>query len=63
MHHSVVPNVFVISVLKVDKVLDAMGYAIYLFDIAHVIIDNLQFMLGSEPIGMDRFHAQDQVIF
>jgi len=47
---------------EVDKVLDAMGYAIYLFDIAHVIIDNLQFMLGSEPIGMDRFHAQDQVI-
>ena len=41
--------------------LDAMGYAVYVFDIAHVIIDNLQFMMGSDGAGTDRWQAQDQV--
>lgn len=45
------------------KVLDAMGHAVYIYDIAHVIIDNMQFMLGMSAGGaMDRFTAQDHVI-
>jgi twinkle protein len=49
-------------VAQVDKVLDAMGHAVYIYDIAHVIIDNVQFMMGlNMGAGMDRFHAQDLV--
>ena len=44
-----------------DKVLDAMGHAVYIYDIAHVIIDNMQFMLGSGNGALDRFSQQDQV--
>ena len=46
----------------VEKVLDAMGHAVYLYDIAHVIIDNVQFMLGTGASSLDRFYQQDQVI-
>ena len=46
----------------IEKVLDAMGHAVYVYDIAHVIIDNLQFMMGSSNIrSMDRFYVQDMV--
>ena len=48
---------------EIDKVLDAMGYAVYVYDIAHVIIDNLQFMMGSSGMRtLDRFYAQDLII-
>jgi twinkle protein len=47
---------------EIDKVLDAMGYAVYVYDIAHVIIDNLQFMMGSNMKSLDRYHAQDMII-
>ena len=52
------------GVQEIDKVLDAMGYAVYVYDIAHVIIDNLQFMMGSGPgmKSLDRYHAQDVII-
>ena len=38
-----------------------MAHAVYLYDIAHVIIDNLQFMMGSDRPVSDRFYYQDQV--
>ena len=47
---------------EVDKVLDAMGYAVYVYDIGHVIIDNLQFMMGSNLKTYDRYYAQDMII-
>ena len=47
---------------EVDKVLDAMGYAVYVYDIGHVIIDNLQFMMGSNLKTLDRYYAQDMII-
>ena len=37
-----------------------MAHAVYLYDIAHVIIDNMQFMMGMSN-SMDRFFAQDLV--
>ena len=46
----------------IDKVLDAMGYAVYVYDIAHVIIDNLQFMMGTDKGNLDRFYTQDLII-
>jgi len=43
-----------------------MSHAVYVHDIAHVIVDNLQFMLGvdSSPTStaIDRFYRQDVVI-
>ena len=47
----------------IDKVLDAMGHAVYLYDIHHVIIDNVQFMMGdSTATAMDRYFTQDKII-
>ena len=37
-----------------------MAHAVYIYDIAHVIIDNIQFMMGMSNIT-DRFYAQDMV--
>ena len=39
-----------------------MDHAVYVHDIAHVIIDNLQFMMGSGNGNIDKFTLQDQVI-
>lgn len=48
---------------EINKVLDAMAHAVYLYDIAHVIIDNLQFMMGTSSKGADRWLVQDEVSF
>ena len=47
---------------EVEKVLDAMAHAVYVHDIAHVIIDNIQFMVGSGSGNIDRFTKQDQCV-
>lgn len=42
-----------------------MSYAVYVHDISHIVIDNLQFMMGtssSEHSSMDRYYRQDQII-
>ena len=43
-----------------------MSHAVYVHDIAHVIVDNLQFMLGVDAsptsTAIDRFYRQDVVI-
>ncbi|CAB3365684.1 Hypothetical predicted protein [Cloeon dipterum] len=46
-------------------VMNAVNHAQYVYDLGHVIIDNVQFMLGlgdSESRFIDRFYRQDQVI-
>lgn len=35
-------------------VLETMQHAVYLYDISHVIIDNLQFMMGQENLSVDK---------
>lgn len=45
---------------KVTNVLDAMSHATYIHDIGHVVLDNLQFMMGAG--GFDRFVEQDNVV-
>lgn len=40
----------------VDRtVLDTMQHAVYMYDINHVIIDNLQFMMGQENLSVDKW--------
>lgn len=36
-----------------------MSHAVYVHDIAHVVVDNLQFMLGSNGEMAERFTKQD----
>ena len=31
-----------------------MQHAVYVYDICHVVIDNLQFMMGREQLSTDR---------
>jgi twinkle protein len=39
----------------VDEVLDAMDYAVYVHDVQHIILDNLQFMIGvKDSKGFER---------
>uniref|UniRef100_A0A146KWB7 DNA 5'-3' helicase n=1 Tax=Lygus hesperus TaxID=30085 RepID=A0A146KWB7_LYGHE len=48
-----------------DVVMDTVKHAAYVHDVAHVIIDNVQFMLGlssSESGFLDRFYRQDALI-
>ena len=48
----------------VDHVLDPMEYAVYVNDVEHIILDNMQFMLtrslkGGSGSSFDKFEAQD----
>ncbi|XP_026090560.1 twinkle protein, mitochondrial-like [Carassius auratus] len=47
---------------NIKNVLDTMQHAVYLYDISHVIIDNLQFMMGQENLSVDKFAVQDHII-
>ncbi|CAB4057277.1 PEO1 [Lepeophtheirus salmonis] len=45
-------------------ILDAMLHSVYVYDIGHVIIDNVQFMMGTSSLsrGLDRLNQQDLII-
>ncbi|CAG2114633.1 unnamed protein product [Medioppia subpectinata] len=48
---------------SIDKVLSAMSYSVEAYGVRHVIIDNIQFMLGMSPNQkFDRYWQQDLVI-
>ncbi|KAJ8264531.1 hypothetical protein GJAV_G00150370 [Gymnothorax javanicus] len=47
---------------NIKTVLDTMHHAVYLYDISHVVIDNLQFMMGQENLTVDKFAIQDHII-
>ncbi|CAM9388280.1 unnamed protein product [Lampetra fluviatilis] len=47
---------------NIKTVLDTMQHAVYMYDISHVVIDNLQFMMGLQNPSMDRFTMQDFVV-
>jgi twinkle protein len=46
---------------KMEDVMDAIDYAVSVYDVRHIIIDNLQFMIGS-IIGQEKFDIQNKVI-
>ncbi len=39
-----------------------MSHAVYVHDIAHVIVDNLQFMMGTDSTIANKFLRQDSII-
>ena len=47
---------------EVDKVMEMIDYAVYAYDIGHIVIDNLQFMLSGQGTGFQRYEMQDNVI-
>lgn len=49
---------------SIRNVLDAMSHAVYVHDIQHVIVDNIQFMMGvsEESARVDRFWKQDLLV-
>ncbi|TGZ54504.1 mitochondrial DNA helicase [Temnothorax longispinosus] len=47
---------------NIKVVMDAVEHATYVHDIAHVIIDNMQFMMGMSEELTDRFWKQDKII-
>ena len=47
---------------EVEKVLAMIEYSIYAYDIGHIVIDNLQFMLSGQGTGFQRYELQDDVI-
>ncbi|XP_063817978.1 twinkle mtDNA helicase isoform X2 [Pseudophryne corroboree] len=47
---------------NIKSVLDTMQHAVYMYDINHVIIDNLQFMMGQEHLLSDKFAVQDYIV-
>ncbi|XP_078202412.1 twinkle mtDNA helicase isoform X4 [Callithrix jacchus] len=46
----------------IRTVVDTMQHAVYVYDICHVVIDNLQFMMGHEQLSTDRIAAQDYIV-
>ena len=41
---------------------NTLDYAVYTYDIAHIVLDNLQFMLSGQGRNVNKFDLQDQVI-
>jgi twinkle protein len=39
-----------------------LEYAVYTYDISHIVIDNLQFMISGQGRGANKFDVQDNVI-
>ncbi|KAL3922897.1 MAG: hypothetical protein SGILL_001960 [Bacillariaceae sp.] len=48
----------------VDEVLDAMEYAVYVNDVEHIVLDNMQFMISRKvsKSSFDKFEIQDIAI-
>ncbi|XP_060624264.2 twinkle mtDNA helicase isoform X1 [Anolis sagrei] len=47
---------------NIKTVMDTMKHAVYMYDITHIIIDNLQFMMGQEQLTVDRLAVQDYIV-
>lgn len=48
---------------KLEEVLEAMDFAVYQYDIKHIVLDNLQFMLSDQGRGgIDKFDYHDKAI-
>ncbi|KAK4529294.1 hypothetical protein CCYA_CCYA01G0151 [Cyanidiococcus yangmingshanensis] len=47
---------------EVDQVIHAMEYAAYVYDVAHVVLDNLQFMTSGQGRGYERFEIMDRAM-
>lgn len=55
-------QIFSLTQCKLNSVfLSFQGFNVLLF-YSHIIIDNLQFMMGSDTNSLDRFYMQDKIV-
>ncbi|KAL4435105.1 hypothetical protein ABPG74_003598 [Tetrahymena malaccensis] len=47
---------------NLDQIISTIEYSIYKYDIQHVVIDNLQFLLGTQAKGFSKFDLQERAI-
>ena len=47
---------------ELDSVVDSLEYAIQKHGVQHIVLDNLQFMIGTPGRGVDRFDLQDTAV-
>jgi len=47
---------------QIQEIVDAMEFAVYVHDVQHIILDNLQFMMESPGKGFDKYDMQDRAI-
>lgn len=45
-----------------QKILDMINYCVHNYDVGHVVLDNLQFMLSGQGKGFDKFEVSDLFI-
>lgn len=45
----------------IDLMFETLDYAIYAYDISLICLDNMQFMLSQQALGMQKFELQDKV--
>lgn len=46
---------------KIEDIIDTMRYAVYMYDVEHVVVDNLQFMVSLE-FENDKYYVQDKIV-
>lgn len=46
----------------INMIIDSIEYGIYKYQIGHVCLDNLQFLLGTQEKGFKKFDLQDEAI-
>nr|CCA20483.1 twinkle protein putative [Albugo laibachii Nc14] len=46
----------------VDELMDAVEYAVYAYDVQHILLDNVQFMMAGQGRGFDKFERQDAAL-
>lgn len=48
----------------IDEIIDAMDFSVYVDDVQHIILDNLQFLMPRSTTrrGIEKIDAQDEVI-
>ena len=47
--------------VNIDRILETISYAVFMYDVEHVIVDNLQFMVSLEYHN-DKYWVQDRIV-
>ena len=46
---------------NIDHILETMHHAVYMYDVEHIVVDNLQFMVSLEYFN-DKYYVQDKIV-
>lgn len=47
---------------NLDLLFNTLDFAVYTYDVSHIVLDNLQFMISGQGRGVNKFDLQDSVI-